>query len=407
MRIWNDPEEKALKYTLLGLRFEPETERKFQNDTGDRRRDRILVSALLGLVVFNAFLLNDYANRPEIIEFAIVVRLGFVTLSCLPLLYFLKVARSVWLREMIIGTAIVIVTIGAIVVNLATTSDDAIFDAFSFSLVIVATNTLMPLRFSTHAIVTFFVLIVIALGTFWHETIPFIAQKNSIIIHVATAGFTLIVSFRLEREQRIVYLNMMKAEGRQREVDRINGELASLSRTDALTGVANRRDFDEQLEIAHSDAINAYVPLALLSLDVDNFKLYNDSWGHLKGDECLQQVATAISSVVEHRSAKFARIGGEEFGVILQGRDALDAIEIADEIRIAVAQLHIPHPANTGHDFVTASIGVASFRNSAGDNIQSLLSRVDEALYRAKDNGRNRTELGDAAELLDGLSAIA
>ena len=166
--------------------------------------------------------------------------------------------------------------------------------------------------------------------------------------------------------------------------------LRTLSATDGLTQIPNRRLFDETLQREWNRALRDATPLSLILADIDHFKRYNDRYGHVVGDDCLKQVALAIRDSL-HRGGDFvARYGGEEFAVILPATDAEHATDVAEKIRAAVTALGIAHADNTATTVVSISLGVAStVPDHAGDGV-SLLQIADRALYLAKDGGRNR-----------------
>ncbi len=165
--------------------------------------------------------------------------------------------------------------------------------------------------------------------------------------------------------------------------------LQELANHDGLTGIANRRAFDETLKLEWRRAMRDALPLSLLMVDVDRFKHYNDSQGHLAGDECLKRVATAMSDEMHRASDLVARYGGEEFAVILPGSSLEGATVVAEKLRAAVEKLSIPF-ANSELGHVTVSVGVASVTPSAAGDSWQLISTADAALYRAKAAGRNR-----------------
>jgi diguanylate cyclase (GGDEF)-like protein len=170
-----------------------------------------------------------------------------------------------------------------------------------------------------------------------------------------------------------------------------NRRLEDLSRTDGLTGVANRRQFEEVFEREWRRALRAHGPLALLMIDIDEFKKYNDRYGHQGGDDCLQKVASTLKGALARASDVVARYGGEEFVVVLPGSNQEQGIATAERLRQRVEQLRMPHEASTVGKTVTISVGVASFHPTEKDKPETLLSAADQALYGAKRGGRNRT----------------
>jgi diguanylate cyclase (GGDEF)-like protein len=168
-------------------------------------------------------------------------------------------------------------------------------------------------------------------------------------------------------------------------------KLEQLATRDGLTGLANRRCFDDTLLAEWARAMRQAQPLSLLMVDVDNFKAYNDANGHLGGDECLKRIAGAVSSEMRANDL-VARYGGEEFAVILPNQSLKGAAIVAERIRSRVERLQVPdRNAASGH--VTVSIGAATALASADSNPSQLVAIADAALYRAKHMGRNRISL--------------
>jgi diguanylate cyclase (GGDEF)-like protein len=171
-------------------------------------------------------------------------------------------------------------------------------------------------------------------------------------------------------------------------------ELARLVRLDGLTGLANRRAFDEALGREWSRCATAGTPISLLLIDVDRFKVLNDHYGHQTGDECLRVVATAIGATIRHSSDLVARYGGEEFAVLLPETDAAAAEIAAERLRAKIEDLCIPHEGcGVPNAVVTVSIGIATappihLKTLPGP--ESLVEASDRALYEAKRCGRNR-----------------
>lgn len=166
--------------------------------------------------------------------------------------------------------------------------------------------------------------------------------------------------------------------------------LERLSHSDGLTGIANRRYFNTMLAREFSRMQRNRLPLALIMLDVDDFKAFNDHYGHVHGDECLQQVAQSIAACLQRPADMVARYGGEEFVCLLPETSAEGALKLARDIQSAITALRLPHVQSQAGDFVSVSMGVAAEVPSSQRNSQQLLSLADERLYRAKRGGRNR-----------------
>jgi diguanylate cyclase (GGDEF)-like protein len=171
---------------------------------------------------------------------------------------------------------------------------------------------------------------------------------------------------------------------------RANEELSRLSLTDPLTGLVNRRGFDQALETECARLTRSGTCLSLISIDVDCFKALNDSQGHLRGDECLVMLGVELMKIARRHIDIVARCGGEEFGMILPETDAAGASQVAESVRFAIADLKVPHPASQVAPFLTVSVGVASATHDRYCTRKELADAADRALYAAKRAGRNR-----------------
>lgn len=182
-----------------------------------------------------------------------------------------------------------------------------------------------------------------------------------------------------------------KVMERTAALEEANRKLTTMSATDELTGLANRRRFDEAMASEWGRAQRSGMPLALAMIDVDWFKKYNDHYGHQAGDDCLRQVATVLAHHARRAGDLVARYGGEEFAVIMPSTSLEQALEVARDLCRAIADAGIPHSRSPG-GAVSISLGVASFVPHKDVQIEDLLREADLALYRAKELGRNRAE---------------
>ena len=179
-------------------------------------------------------------------------------------------------------------------------------------------------------------------------------------------------------------------EDRSRQLAQANETLQRLSYLDPLTGIANRRNFEEALDLEWRRARRAGSPLSLIMVDIDFFKMYNDTYGHQKGDECLRRVAKALAAALRRAGDLVARYGGEEFAIILPGTDSEHTNMLAESMRLQISDLRISHEGSTVSDVLTISLGCASMVPDGANTRSDLLSAADEALYVAKQEGRNR-----------------
>lgn len=170
--------------------------------------------------------------------------------------------------------------------------------------------------------------------------------------------------------------------------------LQRLMNSDGLTGLSNRRHFDEYLELEWRRASREQTQLSLMMIDVDYFKAYNDGFGHLEGDEALRQVAQTIRASCSRPSDLPARYGGEEFAMVLPSTSPGGVRLLAEKLRQSVAALNIAHTAPEQGSTLTVSIGVATMTPQPGTNCRQLILAADKGLYQAKHNGRNQVQIG-------------
>jgi len=187
---------------------------------------------------------------------------------------------------------------------------------------------------------------------------------------------------RRAREQELLEAN--------RQLAVANQMLERLAALDGLTGIANRRYFDEYLDKEWQRCRRHARPLAVIMCDIDFFKKYNDNYGHQGGDECLKQVAQALQKVMKRPSDLLARYGGEEFVAVLPETEIAGAERLAEEMRACIADILIPHALSEVSDRVSLSLGVAVCVPTNDLQFKELVERADKALYQAKEQGRNR-----------------
>jgi two-component system chemotaxis family response regulator WspR len=176
----------------------------------------------------------------------------------------------------------------------------------------------------------------------------------------------------------------------QQQLIEANIELQRLTHVDGLTELSNRRYFDQQLDMEWRRAAREHTPLSVLMIDIDDFKCYNDTYGHPAGDEALKKVARTVQQSGSRSSDVAARFGGEEFALILPATPLDGARSIADELREGVQNMRIPHHGSSVDGCVTVSVGVASMVPGPGDSFLSVIESADKALYDAKRAGKNR-----------------
>jgi diguanylate cyclase (GGDEF)-like protein len=207
-----------------------------------------------------------------------------------------------------------------------------------------------------------------------------VATRSYAFLLIGLLGFML-AARHLERSSRLAFL-----EG---------GLITALAQHDSLTGTKNRRVFDEHLADLWRRAAEQHRSIAVLLIDIDHFKAYNDRYGHQAGDQTLRRVAQAIGSFVRRPADVLARYGGEEFAAVLYDADMREATEMAEKMRRAVAEMNIEHHGSGIGRQVTISVGVAAVAPNLSRSASGALQLADEALYQAKVGGRDRVEIRD------------
>ena len=190
-----------------------------------------------------------------------------------------------------------------------------------------------------------------------------------------------------------IYRDVTEDKKTEQKLQEANQLLQKLSMVDGLTGIANRRCFDDTLEKAWDQLISYSEPLSLLLVDIDFFKAFNDLYGHQAGDFCLQKIGDIFKDLPLEPDGLAARYGGEEFVVLLPGRNVVQAVEAAHLVQEAVKTAQIPHMGSSVSECVTLSIGISTMVVTNNMQPATLIMEADRALYQAKDNGRNQIKV--------------
>ena len=210
-----------------------------------------------------------------------------------------------------------------------------------------------------------------------------------------------VLGSKIKAMQRLLDMRAALVET-TRKLDAVNQELQRLSDLDGLTGIPNRRRFEETVQIEWRRSARAASALSLAMIDVDSFKEYNDHYGHLAGDECLRKIATALQRTLLRPGDLLARYGGEEFVAILPVTPLSGGLIIGQQLREAVIALGLPHEKSAAEPRVTVSVGIATIVPDYAGTPAMLVAAADEMLYRAKHNGRNQvhgTRCGSCAAI--------
>ena len=387
------------------LKFPPPLETRFMDHVRANNRRQMILAASLAMPFYCSFIVFDIIYRPELIAEMLLLRLIVLTAMTSALIVVLLNKTNTHLPGYLS-------IFGLIVTSICTglmlkTPDNPIiqFEPYSFLLLAIIGNIALPMRvphafLATTANFLIACYFVLPLGALTPD------ERAAPLIYLgATTLLTLFANFRLESSQRKVFLSYMREKI---YADALTSEYRTLnliSQTDHLTRLANRRQFDAFLAESWLRAGDNSEELALLMIDVDHFKTFNDTYGHLAGDKCLSKIASVVRQCVRSETDLAARFGGEEFAIVMpdSGQDA--AISLAARLHNRIAKLAISHSASpTGR--VTVSIGIAvAHPDLHHDDVQSLIVKADRALYKAKKHGRDGTVRDESIDIRDRRSA--
>ena len=411
----------------LALRFPPRLEQRFEADTGAERSRAMMVFGafgyLFGTLVFPVLQANvpDVAGLCRLLYLEIAMPLGFA------------VAAVMWLRPpnvlregltLLANAVCICVTMYLFAISHRTYAP--LFVA-SVAVLLVYSTIGIQLRFPYALAATLLIVAAYALALQVRADISPSEQRSLVGIAAATAVYLMLANWRLERAHRRSYLMVLRERLERQDLSLRNIELDELARRDPLTGLANRRAYDSWLvaawsqeasaEKAASDKIGAQMGgaekagrgrLGLIVIDVDRFKAFNDFYGHAAGASCHKKIAVCLREQLRGTTDLVARLGGEEFAVLLPSLSEANCADVAERMRLAVQRLELPHSGLGPHGLVTVSAGVASTLISPAQTPAVLFEAADSALYEAKISGRNRVCVAiSAPNLSDPLQALA
>jgi diguanylate cyclase (GGDEF)-like protein len=385
----NSEYAEAWAQGFKSLRFPPALEVRYRQDKEADRLRLIRIGAMFIMVMTGILLVTDWIMVPDQFRMAVVLRVLIETPLVLGILLSLhRMAPEV--RERL--TVLMNLTTAAVCTYIVVRSHDELAPMYLVALVVLPmfTGSAVRLPFWRAVFVDLMVLVMFTFGAFMVDNPPIPVMLSEALVMVSTTIFTLFCVHRSEYEERANWLMQQQQQLLRDEVEHTNGQLEKLSRFDPLTDLANRRYFDEFLQSAWSRAQRQRSNVALLMIDIDHFKAYNDHYGHAQGDICIQMVAKAMTDCLRKPEGLVARYGGEEFAVVLPAASLAIAQAAAERIRQGVARQHIVHVGSPGSGELTLSIGVACMQAGGADaSAASLIACADAALYQAKTQGRN------------------
>jgi diguanylate cyclase (GGDEF)-like protein len=377
--------------------FPPELEAQFRARRGPVRRGRLARTLTFAAPLMVIALALDWLISPALLPYAVPLRLLAAALCGICALILPRV-RGLWLECAVY--AVPILAIMLVTEALGELGPAHVADRYMMAAIIVVAALIVtqPLPFRSAlclggAATALFPLVLWLMP----GKLPLASNLDVPAFNAGVMTVAALMAYRAEFARRLGFLTTMRNEVTTSDLNRLNTELLRLSSTDTLTGLANRRQFEAELQRHWSDRKRA--PLAVALVDVDHFKSFNDSAGHAAGDVCLCRVAEAIAGAMRQGLDQAARFGGEEFTVLLPGVTEDELSALGERLRRAVLDLALPNPGQM-HLPVTISVGL-SWRTagSRAGSPDTLLREADRALYVAKNTGRNRVVLAELPRL--------
>lgn len=383
--------ERELERSRLRLRFlDRPLESTYQAEQQEASRllNRIVIAILV--VIFDAYFIADTRVAPQTLVLSAVLRFGLLTPAAMVYIWCDWRGRLPRRSGSFVTALLIAPTLLSTIIAFWVTSPLALANYQAVPMIQLA---LLACRLSMKqallVIATSWLLYAVTIFT--ASFVPADLHISLMLTDIAIGSGTLLFAWRIEiRDRQVFLLNQQAAIGREL-LRAQNCRLARLSQVDALTGLGNRRCFDEALATSWSQALHMPCPISLVMFDIDCFKQFNDALGHQAGDECLIAVSRVVARCLRDERDTLVRYGGEEFAIILAATTLDDALGVAERVRRAVVERGLPHPGGGPLSLVTISLGVATVTAPA-QSAESLIEMADRCLYAAKRRGRNRVE---------------
>lgn len=381
--------QRSLRAGRRSLHFPAELERIYRLFVFPSRRQRYALLAAIALICYDLFIVCDWFILPDIFALAAVVRLLVVTPAILIGILLTRRKGGARLLEPV-ASGLLLLSLGSLSLFMVLSSHPNVIHYYSGIAVILMFSNMVirqPFPYALTVSLTTCLLYVVTVSQV--QVMSMEAAISSTTVVFTSALFSLVGNYQMEFEHRRDFLLSALQQISSRKLARMNSKLEHLSLTDGLTGLANRRHFDLTLQREWHVALRNRYPVALVFLDVDHFKNYNDHYGHPAGDVCLQRIGGVLTRVSRRAQDLPARYGGEEFVVLLPHTDEEHAGLLAEEVRRDIEELGIEHHYSEAAPVVTVSLGVAAFVPDKDLHADDLVSLADQAMYEAKSAGRN------------------
>jgi diguanylate cyclase (GGDEF)-like protein len=372
------------------LNFAGPLEDAFEAATASERAHRLWFEGLLAIVVLNCCLLADFLLVKNSMLVSIVKQTTLVTPLALVVNWMMRLNPPRRIREGAVAVGTALICFLNLYAEGGHTAATAIFGFLSVLITASFVNVVMRLRF-LYAVASTATMLAGTIWFAWRAT-GLMPSEKMIGVSMMALGvaITLTAGYSLEKQERVGYLLLLRSEMQGMELQR-------LSNMDKLTELPNRRAFEERFETLWNEAVAARLPLSAILIDIDHFKVVNDAYGHMYGDEVLRRIASLLPQGLRTQEDFLARFGGGEFVILLPGLRRDLALRVAERMRSLVEMVGTPISGTTERQalFSTVSCGVSTCVPDARRSRDKLLRSADRALYRAKANGRNCVEFLD------------
>ncbi|MEN4748622.1 MULTISPECIES: GGDEF domain-containing protein [unclassified Pseudomonas] len=373
--------DRTIASRFRSLRFSTELEQRYEAETLEQRRQFLSAVGIGGILIYNLFMVSDWLSLNDMFTY---VALGRVCLMTPIFMILLIIARRASTRRIVEATAAigtVTCSVMPLIAMIYSESPFRLHYQLGMLLIMVYCTVIQQVPVRCAAVAMACMLVIQLVTTYLAEFADFQIWQANALLFFSTAALLMMASWFLEHGSRLSYLFALRGQ-------LLRAQLVELARIDSLTQLFNRRFQGEVLASLWSRATQTPTNVAVILLDIDHFKSYNDNYGHLQGDTCLRLLSGVIQRTAQKADALTFRFGGEEIMVLMTHAHPAQARALAENLRAAVAALNVPHPVLGDGARVTISLGVA-IASAPQTSAEALIAMADKALYAAKGEGRD------------------
>jgi diguanylate cyclase (GGDEF)-like protein len=373
--------DRTIASRFRRLRFSAELERRYETETLEQRRQFLTTVGISGSLIYNLFVVSDWLSLNDMFAYVALGRICLITPLFIILLVVARRATSRRVIEAAAATGTVLCSLMPLVVMVYSDSPYRLHYQLGMLMIMVYCTVIQQVPVRCAAVAMACMLTFQLTTTYVANFADFQVWQANALLFVSTVALLLMASWFLEHGSRLSYLFALR--GRL-----LQTQLVELARIDSLTQLYNRRFQGEVLGSLWKRAVTVPTSVAVILLDIDHFKTYNDNYGHLQGDTCLRLLSGVIQRAASKAGALTFRFGGEEILVLMTHAHPAQARLLAETLRAAVAALNVPHPVLGNGAKVTISLGVA-VASASQLSAEALIAMADKALYAAKREGRD------------------